>query len=71
MRGTVIRILLNKGYGFVRGEDGISRFMHSGYVIPKVDFDKMYEGQSVEFTPDESGPPDKGNGLRAINVKVL
>lgn len=70
MKGTITRILPNKGYGFVRGEDGISRFMHASSVEPRQAFDTMHEGQPVEFEPSEGGPLDKGNGLRAEKVRV-
>ena len=69
MKGTVIRILPNKGFGFIRGEDGLSRFMHASTVQPRAAFDTMREGQCVEFDPTEDGPLDKGNGLRAENVR--
>lgn len=62
----------NRGFGFVRGhEDGISRFMHCRDVKPRSTFDTMYEGQTVEFTPSDEGPKDKGDGLRAVNVSVV
>lgn len=69
MIGSVIRVLLNKGYCFVRGEDGLSRFAHARDFKPMEMFDRVYEGQKVEFTPAD-GPPEKGNSLRAIEVRV-
>lgn len=71
MKGTITRMLPNKGYGFVRGEDGLSRFMHASVVVPRAAFDTLREGQSVEFDPSEEGPLDKGNGLRAENVRPV
>jgi cold shock CspA family protein len=68
MTGVVIRVLPNKGFCFIRGEDGLSRFVHAREFQPPEAFDKTYEGQKVEFTPAE-GPPEKGNGLRAENVR--
>jgi cold shock CspA family protein len=66
MTGTVIRILLNRGFGFVRGMDGLSYFMHAKDVSPRVAFDTMHEGQRVEFTPQPGGD----RGPRAIEIKV-
>lgn len=69
MTGTVIRVLLNRGFGFIRGEDGLSRFVHATDVQPPEAFDRLHEGQRVEFIPAE-GPHDKGNSLRATQVTV-
>lgn len=67
MAGTVVRVFLNKGYGFVRGDDGVSRFFEAREVVPPIAFDRMREGQGVTFLPTQ-GPKDKGNGLRASQV---
>lgn len=58
MFGTVIRLLPARGFGFARGEDGVSYFIHAKSVVPRLDFDKLHEGQRVEFTPTttEQGP---------------
>ncbi len=71
MRGTITRLFPNKGFGFVRGDDGISRFMHCKDVDPPTHFDRMHEGQGVEFVASTTGPPDKGGGLRAIEVEII
>lgn len=69
MTGVVIKVFLNKGFAFVRGEDKISRFAHARDFIPPIAFDTLYEGAPVDFTSatDENG---KGNKLRALNVHV-
>jgi cold shock CspA family protein len=70
MQGPIIRLLPNKGYGFVRGTDGLTYFLHAKEVCPRSDFDRLREGQSVEFEPAEVGPIDEGNRLRALKVKA-
>lgn len=72
MTGTVTRVLLSKGFGFIRGEDGVSRFFHAKSVVLPTLFDLMHEGQTVEFTEatDETGK-SRGNGLRAEDVRVV
>jgi cold shock CspA family protein len=70
MTGPIIRLLPNKGYGFVRGDDGLTYFMHAKEVVPRADFDRLREGQNVEFTPAEVGPPTEGNRHRALKVKA-
>lgn len=45
--GYIYRLLLDKGYGFIRGEDGLHRFFHAKDVAGT--FDLLKEGQHVEF----------------------
>lgn len=68
MTGTIFNLRLNLGYVFVRGEDGLSRFLHASNVIPPEAFDRLYEGQRVEFTSvnDDRG---RGNGFRAVDAR--
>jgi cold shock CspA family protein len=66
MTGTVIRVLLNKGFAFVRGEDGVPRFMHCKDINPPEAFDTLLAGQRVEFTHD-----DAPKGPRAILVEAI
>lgn len=71
MKGTVIQLPRNKGYGFLRGHgDGLTRFFEAKAVRPPIDFDYLSEGESVTFTPAED-PQGRGNGLRAVNVEKL
>ena len=72
MLGTIIRLVLNKGYAFVRGEDGISRFSHCRSFVDPLAFDRAREGQAVEFDPviDTSAHARSG-GARAINIVLL
>ena len=71
MVGTITRILPNKGYAFIRGEDGLPRFAHAREFVPRTAFDRAYEGQRVNFTPADDGPKDKGDGLRAVQITCL
>lgn len=55
MIGKVFREFKDKGYCFVRGEDGLSRFLHVSKFIDPRDFDGVAIGVEVEFEPVE-GP---------------
>jgi len=70
VRGTVTRVLISKGYAFVRGDaDGLSRFAHvKDFLVPQA-FEHLREGQQVRFTPVVD-PKGRGNGLRAIEIDV-
>ena len=63
--GTIARLLIDKGFGFIRDEGGIEHFFHRSSVRSAV-FELLREGQRVEFTPEES---DKGP--RAGEVRLI
>ena len=52
--GTIARLLIDKGFGFIRDESGMEHFFHRSAVRGAV-FELLREGQRVEFTPEESG----------------
>tara|TARA_B110000263_G_scaffold100215_1_gene87588 strand:+ start:123 stop:398 length:276 start_codon:yes stop_codon:yes gene_type:complete len=65
MNGTIARLLIDKGFGFIRDESGVEHFFHRSSVRQAV-FELLREGQRVEFTVEES---DKGP--RAGEVTLL
>lgn len=65
MRGEVIRVIPLRGFGFIRGEDGLSRFFHAKWTQALV-FDLMKEGDTVEFTPYF-----KDNRYQAHDVRLV
>ena len=70
MTGVITRMLLEKGFCFIRGEDKISRFAHAQEFVSRVAFDLAQEGDQVTFTPDV-GVYGKGNGLRCTKIKMI
>lgn len=66
MDGVIRTVVAEKGYGFIRGSDGVEYFFHrSGLEMTTVRFEEIGEGQTVAFTPIE-GP----KGPRAIEIRV-
>jgi CspA family cold shock protein len=63
--GTIARLLTDKGFGFIRDENGIEHFFHRSSVRGAI-FELLREGQRVEFEPE-----DTGKGPRAGNVRIL
>ena len=47
--GTIARLLIDKGFGFIRDESGVEHFFHRSAVRGAV-FELLREGQRVEFT---------------------
>ena len=46
--GTIARLLIDKGFGFIRDESGTEHFFHRSAVRGAV-FELLREGQRVEF----------------------
>ena len=63
--GTIARLLIDKGFGFIRDEGGIEHFFHRSSVRGS-EFELLREGQRVECTVEESA-----KGPRAGEVKLL
>lgn len=65
--GTVKKLVLDKGFGFIKGEGGDIFFHHS--TVSDRGFDKLTEGQQVEYAIDQDGGASKGKGPRALSVR--
>ena len=63
--GTIARLLIDKGFGFIRDEGGIEHFFHRSSVRGAV-FELLREGQQVEFTVEDSP-----KGPRAAEVRLI
>ncbi len=63
--GTIARLLMDKGFGFIRDDRGTEHFFHRSSVRNTV-FEMLREGQRVEYTPE-----DTGKGPRAGNVQLI
>ena len=65
--GTIKKIVLDKGFGFIKASDGVDVFFHHSTVADR-QFDNLTEGQQVEYTVDSQGGAAKGKGPRAASV---
>ena len=63
-KGTIARLMRDRGYGFITPEDGKDIFFHRT-ALRGLRFDSLKEGQSVEFEV-ETGP----KGPRAVDVRL-
>ena len=66
-RGPLVRIIRDRGFGFVQTDDGSEIFLHHS-TLPRGVFDTLTEGQELEFDV-ETDP--RGRGQRAANVRVV
>ncbi len=63
--GTVARLFLDKGFGFIRGGDGREFFFHRS-AVRGTRFDQLCERDAVSFEIGEGS-----RGPRAESVRVL
>ncbi len=64
MNGTIKRLIEDKGFGFLRGEDGNEYFFHQSS-LKNAQFADLHVGQDVTFEESEGQ-----KGLRAEDVFV-
>jgi CspA family cold shock protein len=62
--GTVKRLISDRGFGFIAGEDGKEYFFHRDAVEEPLAFESLAAGEKVEFDVT-SGP----KGPRAARVR--
>lgn len=61
--GTIVRLLTEKGFGFITGDDGREYFLHPSELMD-CDFAQLRIGETVTFTPLNNAP--KGWRAQAI-----
>jgi len=64
--GTIARLLIDKGFGFIRDEQGVEHFFHRSSVRSAV-FELLREGQRVEFTVEDSPKGPRAGEVRLID----
>jgi cold shock protein len=65
MKGQVVRMLSDKGFGFIRGEDNREYFFHRS-AFANWHVEGITEGDRVQFTPTKGE-----KGLRAEQVELV
>ncbi len=64
MKGEIKKLIRDRGFGFIRAEDGNEVFFHQS-ALEGVEYDSLEEGSKVEFSV-ERGP----KGARATNMRL-
>jgi CspA family cold shock protein len=52
--GTIKKIVADRGFGFITGEDGKDYFFHRDGLDRSVDFDRLVGGEKVDFEIEAS-----------------
>ncbi len=61
--GTIKRIVREKGFGFIRSDNGEEFFFHRSSI--EGDFDRLSEGQAVTFEEEPSPKGPRAGHVRA------
>jgi cold shock protein len=65
IKGSIKRVMKDRGYGFIKVEDGREIFFHMS-ALQEVDFNGLVEGDPLECDVEK----DRYNrGFKAVNVK--
>ena len=63
--GTIKRVISERGFGFVAGEDGKEYFFHRNELASSMDFDRLVGGEYVAFEVEQSP-----KGPRAVKLQA-
>lgn len=63
-QGTIKKLVADKGFGFIAGDNGELFFHHSS--VEGVTFEELKEGQNVEFTEGQGPKGPRAEGVRVI-----
>jgi len=61
--GTIIKLVKEKGFGFIKGNDGVEYFFHRSSTTG--DFEQLLEGQTVRFVATR---PPKGPRAESVHA---
>jgi len=70
MKGTIKKLIGERGFGFINTEDGKEIFFHTT-ALQGVTFASLIEGQSVEFDVEKRPEDSRSKGPRALNVRSV
>jgi CspA family cold shock protein len=67
LRGKIVRLVRDRGFGFIQAENGQEIFFHRT-ALQNGDFDSLTGSESVEF---DMGRDERSGRERAANVRVV
>jgi CspA family cold shock protein len=63
--GTIKKIVADRGFGFITGEDGKDYFFHRDGLDSSIDFDRLVGGERVEFQIEQSPKGPRASQVRS------
>jgi CspA family cold shock protein len=67
MQGTIVRLVRDRGFGFIKAENGQEVFFHATGVTGNTPYDSLTEGQPVTYEKEQDS---RGRGERAVRVQA-
>jgi cold shock protein len=64
-KGSVKKVVTDRGFGFIAAEDGKEYFFHRSGVEESLDFDRLRGGEAVTFEIEQSQKGPRANRVRA------
>lgn len=68
MQGSIVRLVRDRGFGFIKAENGSEVFFHATGVKGSTPYDSLTEGQMVSYDKEQDS---RGRGERAVNVQAV
>ena len=68
MKGTIKKLIRDRGFGFISVEEGREIFPHTTALHAMI-FESLIEGRPIEFDVEKSLEDSRSKGPRAINVQ--
>ena len=65
LTGNVKKVVSERGFGFIRGDDGEEYFFHRSGLDSSLEFDRLADGERVSFDVERS---DKGPRARQVRA---
>lgn len=63
-KGTIKKIVADRGFGFIAAEDGKEYFFHRSGLDHTMSFDQLQGGEEVEFDIEASQKGPRGTRVR-------
>ena len=63
-QGTIKKLVADKGFGFIAGDNGELFFHHSA--VENGSFESLHEGQAVEFSEGRGPKGPRAETVRAV-----
>jgi len=63
--GSIKRLVQDRGFGFIAGDDGQEYFFHRGGLDSSLEFDRLTGGERVSFDIERSEKGLRARGVRA------
>lgn len=70
MKGAIKKLIKDRGFGFIKAEDGREIFFHR-MAVDGSSFKSLAERQSVEFDIEKNRGGSRDKGPRAINERLM